>query len=159
MGLLSKRVFWSCVSTCRQIATFIEQMTLLLSQASRSKDPRKAKVLLMGNAAIFKESENHLFGKKISITDNSKKQLKWKFLSVVVAKHCLWKKDLLPGQKGGWWCYYTAKLNNRDLHNILDFKTTQGISARNSITQVQHQMVNTLRRDIFAWIFFRKSLF
>ena len=64
-------------------------MTLLLSQASRSKDPRKAKVLLMGNAAIFKESENHLFGKKISITDNSKKQLKWKFLSVVVAKHSL----------------------------------------------------------------------
>ena len=63
-------------------ATLIKQTTLLLGQASLSilyarrlnilkilmKDPRKAKRLLKGKAALLQEIEGHLSGKKMSFT-------------------------------------------------------------------------------------------
>ena len=70
--------------TLDTFAIVIKQTTLLLGQASLSilyarrlnilkilmKDPRKAKRLLKGKAALLQEIEGHLSGKKMSFTHN-----------------------------------------------------------------------------------------
>ena len=57
--------------TLDTFAIVIKQTTLLLGQASLlMKDPRKAKRLLKGKAALLQEIEGHLSGKKMSFTHN-----------------------------------------------------------------------------------------
>ena len=117
------------ITLVKQVILVLGQATLSVSYTRRlnilkmiTKEPRKAKAMLLENENTLEESETHLFEKKFQSHMTEIEKSRKKSLEVykdVGEKKSPFRKDTLHSKNkphGGGHYYYAEKPGNRDQH-------------------------------------------